>query len=370
MTDTVPFVPSDASAVEKWSNRALQDSVNNRELMGMLISKGVLRRQNELQSGAGSHVNIAFARRIRAKAQVGMEAAEANALDAEYDNATCYLDEIHISLRYPNEGTIGRQHTDLDIPEDQYLRGVRYMKERTAVSVLNQLAGNNATSISWDSLTYNGGERGQIWGFNTPTAPSSTRVYRPNSLSTDQAVNADSTATATLSDVRTMESMAEKTRSYIQPLDMEGGVKFLYLVHTDVFDQLLEDTTSPYQMRDIHLARIAAGTLKTGVFGREFDFSQTRVMSLDKLPYGVHSATSAAQTNTRRSVFLGMDAGVVVFGKGHSESGRTTEGFRIREGNGDINRWHYINMGLIWGCAKLAYDGVDHGLITATHYVA
>lgn len=368
------FSTSDVQTVKLWTKRLAQDVVSNETLAGELVSDGILKRQDELQKSAGDQIKYHFLSRLSGKGFMGDEAATSQEKALTYYQATMLINEQREVVQLPSKRSISAQRVTFNLQEDAYEVLRNWFREKMTVGIVNQLAGNTATTITYDGQSYTGADLTKITALNSATAPAGTgRIYRGNNATntTDQAVNADTTATAKLSHILEMESTAEKTRPYILPLNgtsAMGPYKYKYYVHTDVFNQLLNDTTAPFQFRDMYYNMIANGKM-TG-FDRRIVFSQTLIVSMDKLPYGVHSSTAAEQTNTRRGVFLGKEAGCLAFGQGFSDGKDVTAGFTFETDMVDVNKWERIAAVGIWGANKTVFNSVDRGAIATTHYVA
>jgi hypothetical protein len=245
------------------------------------------------------------------------------------------------------------------------------MKVRGILGAFNQLAGNTATTIAYDGQNYTGNDRLKIEGLNSAVAPSTTsgvtRIIRANSLATDQAVAADTTATMKLSYILNAEVIAQTARPYIRPLSETSEIKYHCYVHTQQYNDLLNDTTSPFQFRDMQNSLITSGRGE-GEIQRSFVFSQTRIFNSDKLPLGVNSGTSAAVSNCRRAIFCGRDAGAIAFGKGYSDGRAEVAGFRINSDYYDIAQVQRFAMVGVFGIKKVQFNSNDNGVIVISTY--
>lgn len=370
----VPFTTSDAVTQKKWAaaQAAYLDSIADTEMLGMMKKDGTIRMQEELSKGAGDNVTIRFRGRLQEKGFINeatMTGLEKR-VNSYTDNFSLF--ELNQATKTYAKGTISQQRVDFDLEEDDYAVLMDWMKERQTLSLFNHLAGNTATSITWDGLSYSGDERLELWGGNAPTAPTSTRMLRPNSLTTDQAVNADSTAKMTLYQIQRAEKLAATSRPYIAPLNTgTGGIKFRCYVHYDQYFDLQNDTTAPHQFREILLSQIAGAGKKEALIGKSIQFSQTEIIATDKIPYGVHGSTSAEQTNVRRAVFVGKDALGVAFGKGFSAAGAdSVAGFTFAQDTQEIGRIIQSRCGLIWGVNAPTFNSIDHAKIVIATYTA
>jgi hypothetical protein len=295
-----------------------------------------------------------------------------SSLDFFTDNIN--IDQLREVVSNPNTNTIDAQRVHYNFPEETYMALSEWMKTRGILGAFNQLAGNTATSISYDGIAYAGTDRLKITGLNAATAPTTTsgvtRIIRPNALTTDQAVGADTTATAKLTDILQCETYAATQRPYIRPLSENSGIKYHYYCHTQSYMDLMTDASSSLQYRDFWQALITSGRGE-GLMERSFDFSQTRVFCSDKIPNGVDSGTSAAVANTRRNIFTGRDAGAICFGKGFSSGkGDDVAGFMMREDYLDVQQIQRISIVGIFGIKKIVFDSNDNAVIVSVNYSA
>lgn len=364
---TTNFPSSSVHAVKLWSDRLYYDVISDETMLGQMISDGTLVKKEDTQRGAGDQVKYSFLNRLTDKGLIGMQSATGNEVAQVYYQDTMNIDQLRLVVANPAAGTIDAQRVVFDLEEDAYENLRNWMLDHMHVGIMNQLAGNTATSITYDGATYTGNERLSITGMNAAVAPSGTgRIIRPNGLTTDQAVNADSTATMKLSLIDEAEKAAQNNRPYIRTLSEDNGIKYKCYVHIDNFYQLIQDDSGPVQYRDIFYNQIAAG--KSSLIGRSFDYSQTRIIATDKVPYGVHSGTSAAQTNVRRAVFVGREAGCVAFGQGYSDGTNTTPGFAFKQDMWDVENIMRIAAVSVFGISKSQFNSTDHGSIVISAY--
>jgi len=365
------FSSSNANTVKLWAERSLMDFESDLNLVGKMVSAGVLRREQDLNRGAGDRVRISWLNRLTDQGLIGNAAATGNESELNYYTDDLMVDQLRIPVSIPAKGTIDAQRVKFDLPEDAYRNMSEWMRNRGTLGALNQLAGNTATTINYEGQAYAGNNRLKVTGLNSAVAPTTTsgvtRIIRPNSLTTDQAVAADTTATLKLSNILEAETVAATSRPYIRPLSMDGGVKYHCYVHTSQYNALLEDTSSPYQYRDLQQSMIASGRGK-GEIARSFVFSQTEIIETDKVPKGVNSGTSAEVDNCRRAVFCGADAGAIAYGQGYAEGGDAVAGFKINSDYYDIGQMERFALVGIWGISKLQFNSNDNGVIVISTY--
>ena len=366
---TTQFTTSDLQTVKLWSNRIYKDFITDSALLSSMLEAGVVSKQDKTQNDAGDQVRVSFLNRLTGSGLIGDQTATGNENALTYYTDDVLINQLRMPVSIPNTMTISQQRVLYDLPEDTYRVSMDWMKIRGVVGALYQLAGYTATSFTYDGTTYTGANRLELTGLNAAIAPTANRVFRPNSLTTDEAVNADTTATMKFTLIDECEALAETVRPYIRPISETDGVKYHMYVHTRQWQQLLQDTTSPIQYRDIMASMIASGRGE-GEIQRSMVYSQTRIFKTDKIPNGVNSSTSASLANTRRAVFCGRDAACLALGKGYSDGKETVPGFIIREDTYDIGQIRRIAINGIFGIKKVQFNSLDNGVIVVPTYVA
>lgn len=365
---TTQWGVNDNLTVKLWSDRLWYDTISDKTLVGMMKKDGSLQVKEDTSKGAGDRIRYGLLSRLSSKGLVGDQVATGNEKALTYYDTDLLINQLRQPMAVQAKQTISAQRVNFNMSEDVYVILRNWMIERQTVSTLYQLAGFNPTSFTYDGETFTGDQRLELWGMNTPTAPSATRIIRANGLATDALVAADTTATFKLSLIDQAEQIAEKNRPYIMPLNTASdGVKYRCYVHTDQYLQAIQDTTAPAQYRDILLAQIAAGTKKDASFGRSFVYSQTEIIATDKIPNGVTSNTVDA--NCRRAVFVGKEAAAIGYGQGFSDGKDTTAGFAFNMDVIDIGQTERYAVKSIYGVSKSVFNGIDHATVVISTYV-
>jgi hypothetical protein len=368
------FATGDGAVVKLWSDRIYEDTSTDGGLLSTLRSDGVLVEQQELSRGAGDYVKMHLLSRLSNPGFKGSASSSGLEQSLNYNSDALYIDELRNAVKVEGKGHISAQRVKFNMDEDAYTVQKNWSIDRMIVSSLNQLAGNAATSITYDSATYSGtggstdttGALQLITGMNAVTDPSSNQIIRANSQASDNAVGSDTTATFHLGYIIQAENKARKNRPYIVPC--KGKTKYRCIIHTDAYQQLVQDTTFAIQFRDIYLNMIAGGKNDATIDNQSFDFSMTTIIVTDKIPNGQTSGT--ANANTRRAVFCGQEAGVLAFGQGYSLGGKTTPGFSFEQQSIEGGKWMVYYITCIYGIKKAIYNSVDRGTIAIVHYVA
>lgn len=364
------FATTDLSVVKLWSNRLYQDFITDTNLLSSMIKDGVVSRQDQTERSAGDTITLSFRNRLSAQGLIGDQMATGNEKSLSYFTELMSINELRQVVAVANKNTISSQRVLYNLQEDTYQVLLDWFRERAVVGALYQLAGFDPTTFTYDGVTFSGGAKLELQGLNTPVAPSSTRVFYPKTYTADEQVAGDSTATMKLDYILELEKLAETQRPYIRPLNNNGGIKYHLYLHTQQFIDLLNDTTSASQYRDLMVAQIASGRGE-GEIKESFVFSNTRIFKSDKVAPGVNSSTSAVVSNCRRAVFCGKEALAFAMGQGFSDGkGQSTVGFRITSDFLDVNKIERIAVSSIFGMKKVQFNNIDHGVIVIPTYSA
>lgn len=367
---TTSFTSADVKTRKAWSLRVYKDIVTDTEVVADMVKNGILKVEDDLVKGRGDNVKVHFVNRLQAKGFIDDEAIGGNESAMTYYQSQVDIHEFNAVISIPNAGTISQQRVVFDLPEDTYQVLKMWLQEKTVVGILNNLCGNTATSITYDSVTYSTTtDLLKITMGNAPTAPSSNQIiYAGSGNTSDQNVGDDPTATFSLKLIDEAEARARKNRPYVNPLKRSDGIKYICYVHVDGFKQLIQDTSSPIQYRDIYLNKIASGK-DDELFNASAMYSQTLIVATDKIPYGV--TASAADANVRRALFVGQDAGSLAFGQGYKmPDGTSTAGFSFHEDMLEVERIKRIRVCGMMGANKNVFNSIDRGTIVISHYVA
>lgn len=203
-------------------------------------------------------------------------------------------------------------------------------------------------------------------GNNSVTAP--TRIIRPNSLTTDQAVQGDNTATFTTSlidRVKVKATANAKGTPNIRPIKIGGKDHFVMFLHPYQVYQLRQSAATAGSWADIQKAAIQGGeTTGNAIFSGALGMWNNVVLhEWDRLPNGIHSTSGADQSSTRRAVMCGAQACALAFGQGYS-----FEKFDWIEDLDDYENQLSVGGGAIFGLKKTVYNSTDFATVVVTTY--
>lgn len=354
--------------VKHWSDTLYLDTMQDKSLVGKLISDGTIAVQDELSKGKGDRVRVFQLARQTGKGAMGMQSATGRTNSQTYYDNDIYLDQLRYIIEVPAKGTIDDQRVLFDLIGNSYDGARDWFAERIKQGVFRQLCGFTATSFTFDGETYTSSDYKQLTGMQAALAPSTNRkLFMVGS--DDQTVQADSTATLRLTAVDQAQTLAKvrSSAAYIQPINPEG-VKFKLYVHPKQMDSLIQDTSGPVQYRDMFIASIQSG--KSNGELRRAIYRDTEIIETDVIPNGVHSGTGAVQSNVYRALFVGKHAGTMVLGAGYTAMGDTTPGFSFKTDQWDVGNYDRIAAVGVWGFRKNVFNSVDYGSITISSFAA
>jgi hypothetical protein len=145
--------------------------------------------------------------------------------------------------------------------------------------------------------------------------------WRPNGLTTDEAVDADPTAVLDLPVVcQILKAKAKTLPIPIRPMKIGDWKGYILFVHTDVALAAKQAQTQFYQQNK---AALAGGLLDKNplVIGSLGVHDGVLVLELPMCPPGYNSSTHARLSNTRRSVFCGAQSLFYGLGKAFKDQG-------------------------------------------------
>jgi len=194
-------------------------------------------------------------------------------------------------------------------------------------------------------------------GNNAATAPS--RIIRPNSLTTDQAVQGDATATFTTALIDRVKVKATANAvgtPNIRPIKINGRDHYVMFLHPFQVYQLRQSAATAGSWADIQKAAIQGGeTTGNPIFSGALGMWNGVVLhEANRIPYGIHGTSAADQTSTRRAVLCGAQAGALAFGQGFS-----FEKFDWVEELDDYENQLGVGGGAIFGLKKTVFNSVD-----------
>lgn len=313
-------------------------------------SSNMIQVKTELETNAGDKVTIGL--RVQ---MTGDGVTEGQTLQGNEEQLSTYADAVVINelahaARVKNKNTIDAQRVPFNLRNEAKDGLTDWFSNRFDYCMANHLTGNTLVT----DMRYSGN--------NTITAP--TNIYRGGGATDDATINGDSTKTMNLQIIDALVERANVASPLIRPIMVGGEKKYIMFMHDyQVTD--LRTNTGTGQWLDIQKAALAGGMgSKSPIYnGALGEYNGVILHKWNRLPVGISNA-GAAQTNTRRAVFCGAQAGVVGFGKEFSKGSH----FKWIEELFDYERELGVSAQTVWGIKKSVFNSKDFATIVATTY--
>ena len=259
-----------------------------------------------------------------------------------------------------NEGTIDVQRVPFSLRE-QAKDGLRdWYADRLSLMAFIHFSGYTAPTIDFEGSTINLSSK--YYGFNSPIAPSSSRIIRAGAQSDDQSLTSADIFTLDLID-KAVEK-AKTANPKIRPVRVDGGSHYVMYLHPYQVTSL-RTNTSTGQWLDIQKAAEKRGSSNPIFDGSLGVYNNVILREAEHVVQGVNSSTGAKVTNVRRAVLLGAQAAVCSFGMKF-----TPEKYDMREELFDYQRELGVSVHSIFGMKKTVFNSVDFGTIVVSTYAA
>lgn len=297
---------SDSLAVQQYQrglNREFLKRIVFRQLMGS-GPDAAFQVYDELSSGAGDTINYGLAMQFTGGAYTGDTKLKGNERSPTVHADSFVIDLVRDAVAVDTK--MGAQRVNYDPREEASVLLGSHLARTVEVSAFNHLGGvpgltdaslygNNAVANHQTSGMYN--------------------IVRPGTLSTDQAVEADTSATFDRDLVLKAIEVAKTNTPAIRPAQTPWGELYVCIIHPTQTRSLVDSTGGDWftimqarlQGGDISGNPLIAGSLgiTDGVLFLESSY----------IPNGYHSSTDAVQSSVRRAVLLGAQSLAMGFGR-------------------------------------------------------
>lgn len=348
------YAVGDAEARKAWE-KILAVETLQKTFIGQFVGKSadsLIQEKGDLNKEKGDTVKITLRGLLRGRGVQGDTQLKGNE-----EGLTTFVDSVVIDQRRHAAsagGKMSRQRVPFDTRKECMDGLSDWAADLMDTSMFNQLGGVTSEP---DTL---------YTGNNAVTAPS--RIIRPNSLTTDQAVQADTTATFTTALIDRAKVKATSNAAgtpNVRPIKINGRDKFVMFLHPFQVYQLRQSASTAGSWADIQKAALQGGKITdnpiyTGALG---EWNNVILHEATRVPNGVHSTSSASQSSVRRAIFAGAQAGAIAFGQGYS-----FEKFDWVEDLDDYENQLGVGGGAIFGLKKTVFNGIDFGTVVVSTY--
>lgn len=341
-------------AKKLWSKGLAREALK-KAYVGDFIGTGadsLIQERTETKKDAGDRVTVTLRMQL-----TGDGVTEGETLEGNEESLTTYTDNLFINeLAHAvrSKSKISRQRVPWSVREEAKDGLADWFADRIDTSFFNQICGNTAET------------RTKYTGLNAVTAPDASHVIRAGALATDQALQADSTKTFELTLIDKAVTRAKTLSPMIRPFNIKGRKKYVMFLHPyQVFS--LRTSTSSGQWLDIQKAAMQGGDVSGNAIysGALGEYNGVILHEATRVTTGVHSTSSAAQSNVRRAVLCGAQAAAIAFGKGQG-----FEQWEWIEDEFDYEREYGVSAQTIIGVKKSVYNSKDFSTIVVPTYAS
>ena len=315
----------------------------------------------DLKKAAGDNITCGLNLQLEQDGVLGDDTLEGNEEALVFFNENITINQLRLAVR------IGGRMTEKRVPyslrKTARDRLANAWAARMDESFFNQICGNTAQT--------NTRRTGNI----VTTAPTTNRILRPNSRTTDQTLVAGDEFSLELVDfakeLAMTVSTAAGTGPLLRPVMVDGKEMYVMFLHDfQVTD--MRTSTSVGQWLDIQRAALSGGDVSknpifTGALGV---YNGVVLHNAARITTGVHSSTGVAEANSRRAVLCGAQAALIAYGGDGSKSRMFWN-----EKSFDYGNQLGVSAGYIYGLKKTIYapesgsdNEEDYGTIVVSTY--
>lgn len=348
-------------AVKLWAKELFHDIIGE-SYVGRFMGKSddsLFQIKTETQKSAGDKITIGLRTLLSGSGISGDSTLEGNEEALTTYSDAVLIDQLRHAVR--SGGEMSEQRVPFSV-RDEARDGLKdWWIERLETAVANQLTGYTAQSDT------------KFTGSNATVAPTATyRIAVGGGHQTEASLSATTTHAIKLSDLDRAVALAKVpqtangvTYQRIRPVRVDGKSMYVCFLHPWQILQLRKDASTAGNFYDIQKAAITGGNYSTNpiVTGGNFIYNNVIVHEWSYLPNIVGTPNSGATTDFRRGVFCGAQALAVAFGQ---KSGPTK--MTWVEELFDFQNQLGVAAGMIWGCKKAQFNGVDFGTIVLPGY--
>lgn len=351
------FATGDALTRKAWSKQLAHETIFE-TYVKRFMGKGpdsMIQIKEDLAKDAGDKITMGLLMVPTGPGIQGDNIQSGTEGDLTYYNDSIVIDALSQAFR--SGGKMSEKRVVMSFREDAMYGLKQWWGERLDTWFFNQIAGYTAETDS------------RYTGMQAAIAPDANHIWRPNALATDQAVQGDPTAVFKTVFLDKFLEMAKTLSPRIRPIKVEGEEYWVLFIHPYQEYNLMNESGAPNKtFYDIQRAALQGGKFKDNPLfnGALGVYRNVIIHTSSRVPYGVHSATAAAQTSVRRAIFCGAQSACYAVGGGKSND--TGEMFDWQEEKSNYGRKNGISAQLIGGLKKSVYNGQDFATIVVPTY--
>lgn len=401
----------DIQFAQQFASKVAINGIVKNPVIKTLMESGCVNVENRLEVNKGGTVTMYNRPRLVGAGLRGDKDFYSAADFQDISGRTLNVEKVSQPTKWRTKGSQDNQYAPYDLSDGCVETISDWMTGLVSASVINQLCGNTAVSITNNSLypgdTFNSTDDTllNVTGCNAAIAP--TYWYEANlggAITTDSGVGAGNTLS--IKDFELATSIIESqdsTKPTWQTLNDSANAGFIavaFVSRTGV-NQLRNEAVTLGQgaQFQVIIESMLAGGKDLGAMntfmlpGLPIKFV---VVPDSWMPRGVTTSGGAETANTRRCVLVGANALDIAFGQGMrlnmaggNGRGRTGTGgtgafvqggvsIEIDANYKPLNKETYANASVLWGCKKAQANGLstasgssyDLATYVITHYTA
>jgi len=351
------FALNDPLAVQRWSTSLAVEAMKA-QYFAKFIGMGpesLLVLKNDLHKAAGEKVTMGLRMKLQHAGIEGDAAIEGHATGEEalnFFNDFLFIDQLRKSTK--SKGRMSEQRVPYNLRKVGRDALAEWWAEEMDEEIFFYLSGaRGAVTAGYHNPdTWTGRAN------NALTAPDAAHILYGGDA-TGKA-DMDAADTIALLDIERLAAKAKLTDPMMQPFNIGGKKKFVFLMHTvQAFQLRTSNTTNDWL--SIHKAtdRGPSAKMYSGSLGEYADVimhEHRNVVQFDD--YGAGSNMPAA-----RALFMGAQAGLVAYGQESSSQRYTWNEEKDDRGNALA-----ITAGSIFGVKKSRYDSKDFSVMAYDSY--
>ncbi|UNE54960.1 N4-gp56 family major capsid protein [Bartonella machadoae] len=338
-------------ALKTWA-RMLDAEVSKATPIAPLMGKGsnsIIQVKTETQKGKGDCITFSLRAQLAGRGVSEGETLEGNEEALQFLHDKLYINELYHGTRIPNEGTIDTQRTLFNLREEAKNSLSDWYADRLSLMFFIHACGYTANRLHFegdlidlDPLYY---------GFNTPIAPSSKRIVRPDSKTKDEDLTEKAKHSFNLKLIDEAVQCAKLANPKIRPVRVNGESVYVLYLHPIQVTQLRTNTETG-QWLDIQKAAYTGSRAKNPIFDGSLGmYNGVILRESEHVTNGVKSTDSTRVAGVRRAVLLGAQSVVMAFGKGYGDTR-----YKIEEETFDYKREYGFGVHTIIGMKKTCFQ--------------
>lgn len=337
--------------VKLWS-RTLLVEVLKQAIIGKFIGKtpySMIQVKDDTEKNPGDQITVGLRMQLAGAGVIGDATLETNEEALTFHSDALIINQLRHAVR--SGGMMSEQRVPFSVRNEAKSGLVDWWAGRIDEWALNQLAGYTPQTDT------------RYTGLQAVVAPDANHQVWPSTITDDQSLTSSHPFSLSLID-KAVERAKTLTPA-IRPIRLQGGDYYVAIIHPYQTTQLRTSTTTG-QWLDIQKAAMTGGEINknpifTGALGM---YNRTIIHEDSRIPNGVNSSTGAADTDTRRAIFAGTQAGLMAFGRDYGSPDK----FKWVEELFDYENQLGVAAGLVAGLKKTRFNSADFATIVMSSY--